>query len=82
MYGSWLHIDILWIREDAHHLGYGKWMVVEAEAAGIRRGCKHAQVDTHDFQAHEFYRKLGFKVWGVLDDLPPGYQRIFFRKDL
>jgi hypothetical protein len=57
-------------------------MMAQAEAEAIRRGCRHAHVDTIDFQAPDFYLKLGYTVWGVLDDIPPGHRRIFLKKDL
>ncbi len=81
-YWGWLHIDILWLREDLRGQGYGQRLMAIAEAEGVRRGCRHAMVDTHDFQAPDFYRKLGYVEWGVLEDLPAGHQRIFFRKEL
>jgi len=81
-YWRWLHINILWVHEHHRHKGLGQQLMARVESEAIKRGCIHADVDTLDFQAPEFYRRLGFTVWGVLDDLPPGYQRIFLRKDL
>lgn len=81
-YWDWLHIDILWVREDARRHGLGKALMAQAEAEAIRRGCRHAHVDTLDFQAPDFYPRLGYTVWGTLEDLPPGHRRIFFQKDL
>ena len=81
-YWGWLHVEILWVREDLRGQGFGKRLLVEAEAEAVRRGCRHVHLDTLDFQAPEFYRRLGYFVWGVLDDLPPGHQRIFLKKDL
>jgi hypothetical protein len=51
-----------------------------AEAAAKARGCRGAYVDTFSFQAAPFYRKLGFKPFGVLNDFPPGHHRVFFHK--
>ncbi|MCA9909224.1 MAG: GNAT family N-acetyltransferase, partial [Anaerolineae bacterium] len=51
-------------------------------AEALRRGCNYAHVDTLDFQAPDFYRQLGYTVWGQLDDLPPGHTRYFMRKTL
>jgi hypothetical protein len=55
--------------------------MARAEEEAIRRGCCHAYLDTFDFQAPGFYRKLGYSEWGVLEDFPPGHQRIFLKKD-
>jgi ribosomal protein S18 acetylase RimI-like enzyme len=78
----WLYINILWVHEDHRHAGLGSQLVARAEAEAIRRGCRHAYLDTLNFQAPGFYRKLGYTNWGTLDDFPPGHQRIFLKKDL
>jgi ribosomal protein S18 acetylase RimI-like enzyme len=62
--------------------GLGSKLLQTAEAEAIRRGCKHAHLDTLDFQAPGFYLKKGYQVFGELQDLPPGHRRIFLRKDL
>lgn len=81
-YWGWLNISILWLRDDVRQGGYGRRMVQLAEAEAVRRGCQSAHVDTLDFQAPDFYRKLGYTVWGQLDDLPPGHTRYFLKKTL
>jgi hypothetical protein len=48
----------------------------------IRRGCRGAYLDTFSYQARPFYEKLGYAVFGTLDDYPPGHQRFFMRKRL
>jgi GNAT superfamily N-acetyltransferase len=81
-YWGWLHIDILWLREDLRGQGYGQRLIAAAEAEARARGCRHAHVDTHDFQAPGFYEKLGYTKCYVFEDLPPGHRRIFYKKDL
>ncbi|MDX1992100.1 MAG: GNAT family N-acetyltransferase [bacterium] len=81
-YWGWLHIDILWLRDDVRGLGYGKRMLEMAEAQARQRGCKRAHLDTLSFQALDFYQKLGWTVWGQLDDLPEGHTRYFLKKSL
>ncbi len=78
----WLYVADLWIHEAYRHTGLGTELMSHAEAEALRRGCRHAYLDTLSFQAPEFYPKLGYTVWGTLDDFPPGYKRIFFKKDL
>lgn len=79
---NWLHVDDLWVHESYRQAGVGKQLMARAEAEAIQRGCLHAYLDTLDFQAPDFYHKLGYTIWGVLDDFPPGHQRIFLKKDL
>jgi GNAT superfamily N-acetyltransferase len=81
-YWRWLHVEILWISEELRHQGYGQKLLLMAEQEAIARGCFHAHLDTMSFQARPFYEKLGYTVFGVLDDLPPGHTRYFLKKTL
>ncbi len=81
-YWGWLYIETLWLRDDLRGQGYGQRLVGMAEEEAVRRGCHSAHVDTMDFQAPEFYEKLGYQRWGALEDLPVGHRRIFFKKQL
>jgi GNAT superfamily N-acetyltransferase len=78
----WLYVADLWLSEDYRHAGLGSQLMQLAEAEAIRRGCHHAYLDTIDYQAPDFYPRLGYSVWGALEDFPPGHRRIFFKKDL
>ena len=48
----------------------------------MTRGCHHALVDTFDFQAREFYERLGDETVGELHDFRRGHTRFFMRKSL
>ena len=51
-----------------------------AEQEARDRGCSHAHCDTYDFQALPFYQKLGYQVFGQLEDYPAGHTRYFLQK--
>lgn len=70
-----LEIQYLWISESIRGKGYGKELMLKAEAEAKDRGCHMAYVDTFDFQAKSFYEKLGYKEYGSL----PGYAHKFRR---
>jgi len=53
---------------------------VEEEA--IKRGCTIAYTNTFPWQAPEFYKKLGYKLYGKLDDFPEGSSLGYFSKRL
>ena len=53
-----------------------------AENFARERDCIGVWLDTFDFQAPAFYRKLGYQAFGQLNDYPPGHQRLFFQKRL
>ena len=79
---GWLRIDIMWLDEAVRGQDWGTRLMETAEAEAIRRGCHHAFLDTMSFQALPFYLKLGFTVFGQLDDLPVGHSMHFLQKRL
>ncbi len=53
-----------------------------AEALPREKSCVGIWLDTFDFQAPDFYKRLGFTEFGRLDDFPPGHQRFYLHKRL
>lgn len=79
---GWLFISHLWVAEGLRGQGYGKQLLLKAEQAAKQRGCSHAYLDTFSFQALGFYQRLDYKIFGVLQDYPPGHARYFLQKQL
>jgi ribosomal protein S18 acetylase RimI-like enzyme len=79
---GWLQVRDLWIAERARAQGWGSKLLERAEREAIARGCHHACLDTFDFQALEFYRRHGYRVFGTLRDFPAGHERYFVSKRL
>lgn len=79
---GWLHVSVVWVDESHRKLGVGSTLVRAIEAEALRLGCHSAYLDTFSYQARPFYEKLGYAVFGVLDDYPPGHQRYYMRKRL
>jgi GNAT superfamily N-acetyltransferase len=77
---QWLYVQMLFVPEALRGLGVGSALMASAEAAARGRGCRGAYVDVFSFQAGPFYEKLGYTLFGVLDDFPPGYDRLYLRK--
>ena len=82
IFWGWLHIDLLWVKDDLRGCGYGQRLLAAAEEEARKRGAKHAFLDTFSFQAPAFYLKHGYQVFGELPDFPAGHQRYFLKKDL
>ncbi|MCA9926334.1 MAG: GNAT family N-acetyltransferase [Anaerolineales bacterium] len=79
---GWLYISTLWVSEPVRGRGYGVQLMNHIERAAIEAGCIHAYLDTFSFQAPAFYKKLGYTVFGELEDFPVGHSRCFLRKRL
>lgn len=79
---NWLQIRYLWVMESLRRGGLGSELVLAAEREARRRGCERVHLDTFSFQAVAFYERLGYSVFGQLDDYPPGHSKVFLQKDL
>jgi GNAT superfamily N-acetyltransferase len=79
---NWLHISTVWVAEQERGKGLGRRLVLAIEAAAAERGCRHAHLDTFSYQARPFYERLGYRIFGELEDYPPGHSRFFLRKPL
>ncbi len=79
---GWLFVELLWVTEEARCKGQGRSLMLAAEKMARSQGAQHAWVDTFSFQARSFYEKLGYVVFGELEDYPPGHSRYFLRKRL
>jgi GNAT superfamily N-acetyltransferase len=77
---AWLHIRIVWVAEDCRGRGCGRRLVEAAEGVARERGCRGAHLSTFEFQARAFYQRLGYGIFGVLEDCPPGSARYYMRK--
>lgn len=82
LYWGWLHVDLLWVREDLRGRGYGQRLLAVIETEARQRGAKQAYLDTFSFQAPEFYLGHGYQVFGELPEFPAGHQRYFLTKQL
>jgi GNAT superfamily N-acetyltransferase len=82
IWGQWLRIAILWVAEAVRGQGYGRQLLLAAEAYARERGCQHVQLSTFSFQARPFYEKHGYEVFATLEDCPPGHREYFLRKAL
>jgi GNAT superfamily N-acetyltransferase len=77
---GWLFVEAVWVSDALRGRGVGRALMAAAERHASDAGCHAVWLDT--FQARDFYLELGYEVFGVLEDYPPGQQRTFMRKRL
>lgn len=79
---DWLFVELLSVPEAARGQGLGRQLMDQAETIAREAGCTGIWLDTYEFQARGFYEKLGYALFGALDDHPVGQQRFFMMKRL
>lgn len=77
-----LYIDSLWVHKDYRKEKLGTKLIKEIEKVSKSKGCRLIHLDTFDFQAKDFYLKLGYEIFGVLDECPENHKRYFMKKVL
>jgi GNAT superfamily N-acetyltransferase len=81
-WGGYLDLRCLWVSEGLRGQGFGRRLLLAAEQEARARGCTQVLLDTHDFQAPEFYKRLGYTVFGVFEGIGGRYNRYYLRKQL
>ena len=79
---DWLYIDVLYVDDAYRGQGLGAKLIQEAEKLASVRKLTGLYLTTQDWQAVEFYKKMGYLEYAVFDDFPKGYKRHCFRKYL
>ena len=62
--------------------GYGSQLMAQIEAMARARQCDKILLETHDFQAPDFYRRLGFILIATIEGSPRGHRKFTFMKPL
>jgi GNAT superfamily N-acetyltransferase len=79
---GYLKIEILYLPESLRGTGLGTRLMQQAEEEAVRRGCRAAWLETFTFQAQGFYERLGYSVFGEIEDYPAGHSMLFLKKTL
>ncbi len=81
-WGLWLYVSDVWVDPSIRGKGYATKLMTAIEQLAIERGCLHSYLDTLSFQARPLYEKLGYKVFGTLENHPKGHSHYFLKKAL
>jgi GNAT superfamily N-acetyltransferase len=82
LWGACMEIDYLWVHETLRGQGVGKRLVIVLEETVIERGCRQITLETFSFQAPEFYEKLGYRVFGVIEGYGNRFRKFYMQKSL
>jgi GNAT superfamily N-acetyltransferase len=81
-WGGYAMLEWLWVTAPCRGRGYGIGLVRAFETEAQKRGCRTIRVNTHSFQAPDYYRHLGYEEIGYAEDTPLGYGEHFLVKRL
>ena len=79
---DWLQIGVLWLPEELRGQGHGHRLLKRVEVLGRANGCRHAKLDTFDFEARAFYESHGYVVRSHTANFPQGHTQYHLAKDL
>ena len=80
LWGSFTHIDVLWIDENHRGEGHGSRLMSAIETYGTAHGHPLIYLETASFQALPFYEGLGYEIFGELPEISEGHTLFFLKK--
>ena len=81
-WGGTCFLRYLFVPAELRKQGHGTSLMQAVEQEARLRHCVQIVLETHDFQAPEFYRRLGFDVAGVVEEYPKGHRSFVLVKPL
>ncbi len=80
VFWQWLYIRTLWVEPTLRGRGIATALLKAVEGAAQARGIHQVHLETTDFQALDFYQKLGYTVFGELHNKPAGHTWYYIQK--
>ena len=80
--GNWVFLDLLFINENHRFKWIGSSLIKKIFWFAQENCCIWIRTETWEFQAKEFYEKLGFSLYGKLDNHPRWSAMFLLKKEL
>lgn len=77
-----LYTNLLWIAQEMRQQGLGTQLLNKAEQLGRERNCTFATLTTMDWEALNFYQKLGYQIEFIREGFEKDSKMYFLRKGL
>jgi len=78
---DWLEISLMALEKEVRDCGLGRKMMMMIEEKACELNCKKIRIETCEINLG-FFGKLGYKIGGKLEDLPPGIIYFWLSKNL
>jgi|GEM_PF-605413 len=77
---DWAYVETVWVDDSLRGQGIGRKLMLAVESYAKQIGLNGIWLYTIDFQAPDFYRKLGYQQIGILPNRPQGHRASYFAK--
>jgi len=77
-----LYLSEFFVKDTYRGKGIGTLLLTKVEQEAKNVGVLVSQTDTFDWQAKDFYLKLGYEIFGVIENCPDGHKRYYLKKTL
>ena len=77
---NWMHVQGLWVDESLRNGGWGSKLLSALETYALTKNTHNIRLETTTFQALDFYLKMGYSIFGQLEDMPQGHTSYFLQK--
>jgi ribosomal protein S18 acetylase RimI-like enzyme len=81
-WGATCYVRYLYVPAHLRNQGHGSGLMRAVEVEARARGCGQIVLETHEFQAPDFYRRLGFEITECVEGYPRDHQYLTMMKRL
>lgn len=79
---NWVYIDLLYVDEKHRNLDIATNLMKRVEEFATKNKCFGIVLETWSFQAKKFYEKMGYIIFGILENSPQNETEYYFKKVL